>query len=205
MKRVAILILVLTMVVSIFSCAMADGTLKINDVNIQLSDSNGKLLSIEEMDGVLYIPVEPFLNALGLPYTINGNSVSITYTPSADNDTDEYANLLPEERVFVDLLMEKAASFKNPSSITVKSILYIGSAEATSQIFITNISAQNGFGGYSSEYYMIMYDGSFALWIETTAEKAAGLLETADGMEQPAFDYGRINRAIQQKVAELGY
>lgn len=129
----------------------------------------------------------------------------MTYVALEDSNIDAYATLLPEEAYFVDLVLDKASSFKNPSTITVKSLFYVGGDTVESKIYVTNISAQNGLGGYSSQYYMIMDDGSIALWLETTAEKVAGFYEVADGMEQPAFDYGRINRAIKQKVSELGY
>lgn len=206
MKKMAILLITLAVFVSSASVALAEITLQINGVNIPLVGNNGKLLAIEEIDGNIYVPIECFLNALGLSYTISEESVSVTYSLSDNNaDVDEYANLLPEEKTFVDLLMEKASSFKNPSTITLKSMLYVGPSGVDSQIFVVNISAQNSFGGYTSEYYMILYDGSVALWRDTTAEKVAELMATADGIEQPDFDYGRINGAIRQKISELGY
>ncbi len=205
MKRMTILVLMVALVLSIVPYALAEGTLQINGVNIPMIGGDGEELFTKEIDGTIYIPVEPFLKALGLDYAINDNSVSVTYIASANSNNDEYANLLPEEKYFVDLLLDKATSFKNPSTITVKSLFYIGDESVESKIFIADISAQNGFGGYTSQYYMIMDDGSFALWLETTAEKAAKLFATGEDIEQPDFDYGRINRAIQQKVSELGF
>lgn len=205
MKKTIVIMLALVVIISTIAPALADSSLQINGVNIPMIDSKGEELSIKEIDGIIYIPVEPFLKALGLDYTINDDTVCVTYSASTEANVDEYANLLPEEKYFVDLVLDKVTSFKNPSSITVKSLFYIGDESAEARIYIADISAQNGFGGYTSQYYMIMDDGNIALWLDSTAEKAAEILSKAEGLDQPDFEYGRINRAIQQKVSELGY
>ena len=205
MKRMLFFILVLFAILSTLVCALADGDLQINGINIPMTSSTGEQLSTKEIDGTLYIPVEPLLKALGLTYTIDEESVSLTYTPSTDSNVDEYANLIPEEKAFVDILLEKVKSFKNPSSITVKSLLYIGDESIESKLIFANISAQNGFGGYTSSYYMIMYGEGMNIWLDSTAEKVAEFSSMAAEFGQPDFDYGRINRAIKQKVSELGY
>lgn len=205
MKKIVAIVFTLVIIISSIPFALADGSLKINGINLPMISGDGQHLSLQEIDGVLYIPVEPFLNALGLDYTIDEGSVSVTFVAPENTNTDEYATLLPEEAYFVDLVLDKASSFKNPSTITVKSLIYVGGDITESKVYITGISAQNGFGGYTTQYYMIMDDGSIAMWFETTAEKVAEFYEIADGIEQPAFDYGRINRAIKQKVSELGY
>lgn len=208
MKKSTMLLIALIIALSSISYTFAEKALQINGISIPLISKDGKQISIKEIDGTIYLPAEIFLKALGLEYTINDDSISVTYQLPSDNaEVDEYANLIPEEKLLVDLILEKAHKFKNPSTISVKSILYyLGAIESDTALYIIDLSAQNGFGGNTSECYQILYGDGLAFWTETTEEQAAELAAiTKDEFQMPDFNYGRINRAIRQKVEELGY
>ena len=133
-------------------------------------------------------------------------NVNQSLKTSNEEGIDYYTNLLPEERIYVDAITKKATSFKNPSSIISKYLFYIGSSEETDgYLFITELSAQNSFGGYTSEYYMVLSDGTASYWTKVDEGKAIELITEYGDTLQQEFDYSRINNAIKQKIKELGF
>lgn len=94
MKKTAVLLIALIIVISSVSFASAERALQINGINVPLVSNDGKLLSIEEINGTIYVPIDCLLNALGINYTITEESVNMTYSPSSgdNSEVDEYAN-----------------------------------------------------------------------------------------------------------------
>ena len=185
-------------------------SLSINGVYIPLLDDQDHHLSIYTINDDIYVPIVPFLNALGMDYSIESDRVIVNVNQSLKTSNEEgidyYTNLLPEERIYVDAITKKATSFKNPSSIISKYLFYIGSSEETDgYLFITELSAQNSFGGYTSEYYMVISDGTASYWTKVDEGKAIELIAVYGDTLQQEFDYSRINNAIKQKIKELGF
>lgn len=67
-----------------------------------------------------------------------------------------YDLLSDDERTFVDMALKYINVFKNPDSVVIKDISYTpNDSEPSKSFWIVEVSAQNGFGGTSSEIYVL--------------------------------------------------
>ena len=67
-----------------------------------------------------------------------------------------YDLLNDNERAFVDMALRYINVFKNPDSVVIKDICYTpNDSEPSKSFWVVEVSAQNGFGGTSSEIYVL--------------------------------------------------
>ena len=100
-------------------------------------------------------------------------------------------------------LINNLDSFKNPSSVTVKNVYYIdGEIEkdrCSPSCFIMEISAQNSFGGYSTNYFKVT-SSSIS---EATIKSTLGHGPYYYGNKQIYIsDASGVNRAVQEHIAD---
>lgn len=106
-----------------------------------------------------------------------------------------YERLSDEERAFVDLALKHLDSFKNPASVIIKAI-EPGSSGDTWKV---KVSAQNGFGGNSTEIYSL--DDSLGFWNWETLGSALDVDLNIEMELEPdeSYNIALINDAIQEK------
>ncbi len=99
-----------------------------------------------------------------------------------------YEQLSEKEKSFVDLCLQKLGKFKNPDSIVIKGLYNRGKDEWT-----VKISAQNSFGGNTTEVYFLDKGLGFYNY------KMAGIDKKLTIKPDSSFNIDLINDAIKEK------
>lgn len=143
-----------------------------------------------------YTPI-PTLTPTAIPTPVI-EYIYITPEPTI-NSNDYYSQLPAVEKDYVDTLLKNIYSFKNPSSIRVKTIYKFG----TGAVYLTTLSAQNGFGGNNISNYLII-----DMLMKKIGDSDEEVKQMADIIKEATpynFDYGLLNKALQQRISEMGY
>lgn len=98
-----------------------------------------------------------------------------------------YDRLSDREQAVVDMFLKHIVGFKDPSSIKINGVWDTSSSSL--EEFVVNVSGTNGFGGATSETYMMTDD------VFTGIGSWSSLVEWDD-----SFDIQLITEAIQEKI-----
>lgn len=107
-------------------------------------------------------------------------SCSVTVTEKA-----AYDRLKNSEKKFVDACLKHISAFKNPDSVIIKEI------SNRNTYWLVEISAQNGFGGNSTNVYVLSNESGF------DEAKGAGIYVSFT--DNFSYDIDLINRAIDER------
>ena len=148
---------------------------KSNDDSIASVDSNGTITANKEGSVVVTLS-----NSNGVyahcRVTVNKKILSA------------YEQLSDKEKAFVDLAIAHLDTFKNPDSVIIKSI-----GEDSVWEYTVKVSAQNGFGGYSTEIYYLCNPLGFFNW------NSLDIDQDIDMESSSLYDVSLINQAIKDR------
>ena len=148
----------------------------VNGVKLVMVD-NGIIMKPIEKDAVIYVPLESFLDSLGISYTRNKDSYSITVSnkdkgmyqaTSAPTDaptpkpTTTFESLSKKERNFVKGVMENLSQFVDPGSISVLEIRD-GKDKYKGNLFV-KISTATKEGGTATYWCVVSEWNTFSVW-----------------------------------------
>lgn len=129
MKRIFVLLLSFILLLSnVCYAEKSNVQIEVNGVNIVLIDNDRVLHPIEE-DGVVYVPIGAFLDAINIPYEQNGEKIIINITNQAvvesgssekQDTTDYFAQLPEDEQTMIGGLIVWANKNTTPSSLRIK-------------------------------------------------------------------------------------
>ena len=205
------LIAILLALCTLFGCCCAEESSQkiiMNGVNVIMLDGDKIIKPIEE-NGVLYVPLTAFLDAINMEYTVTVDGIIITSTapmtpaqpqtqvqaqPPVEEKPDYYAQLSDSEKNFLDNFLQGVGAFKNPSSVRIVSVYDHQTGPGI--LFFTEVSAQNGFGGNSVDLYLC-----FAGFIAEVVDEEEFWTKRVVG----DYDITLLNKALQQEMEKLGY
>ena len=135
--------------------------------------------------GSINVKVVPYLNYLNAQATKDG--------ASGFTKMDYYAS---------SWLINNLSAFKNPSSVSVEDVLYVEGTVSSSgfnaSYLIMEVRAQNGFGGYSVEYYKVS-SGSIEV---ATVSSYNGLFKSYNGQSLYCGGGYSVNKAVKEYISE---
>ena len=203
MKKAIALLLILLMsfeCLTAFAAEPSDVKSIVNGVTVVLVEKDRVVKPIQE-DGVLYIPLVAFLDALGIPFTQSEGTISIslsdtrntTPAPTPTKTPTPYELLSGEERTFMETFLIHVSKFYDPSSVSFVEI-YKG-AGSHKYGFYVKVSAANKLGGKVFNWYFVnssSFDGY--KYAPSSGEYTAS-----------NFDISKMNKALKYKLEDMGY
>ena len=130
MKRLVLLMLVFSLIL-LTSVCLADKSniqIEVNGVNVNFVENDRVLHAIEE-NGVVYVPIGAFLDAINIPYEQKGYKIILSIKDQAavesdsaeeQDSTDCFAQLSEDEQAMIGSLIIWANQNTSPSSLEIK-------------------------------------------------------------------------------------
>lgn len=128
----------------------------LDNVETNMTDSNGTQVIPFIYNRTAYLPITALENIINKEVSWDENTQSI-YLKSVDSESILLSDLETNALIAIDFLI---LHFKNPNSVQINSasgylMEYIASDTPSEYQFAFDISAQNGFGGYTRETYYV--------------------------------------------------
>lgn len=98
-----------------------------------------------------------------------------------------YLQLNDEEKTFVDAFLTHINDFKNPSSVEIRNVFFVAATDTTTDFWEVEVSAQNGFGGFTNDTYYLHADTGFSKSIIPTYASSG-------------YNIDLINKAIKEAL-----
>ena len=201
MKRLVLLLLAFSIVLLTGVCyaEISNIQIEVNGVNVIFVENDRVLHAIEE-DGVVYVPIGAFLDAINIPYEQNGDKIILNISNQAvvesskaekQDSTDYFAQLPKEGQVMINGLIVWANVNTIPSSLKINKVC-IDEIMHRYLLYIT----------YDKGLERNQYD---RIYVNSYGETSDVPDWTQDELKKADFDIRVLNNAYLQKCDDPAY
>ena len=202
------LMLCLLCISTVVFASDADIKILVNGVSLTLVD-NDKVVKPIEVDGIVYVPLAAFLDALNIPYNESNGTYIITYgniqqatpeptaapTPTPKPKTP-YEELGLKEKRALDILLKCIPKLDDPGSIMITDMRKSSDNFLGGDGIFYKLSETNKTGGKEQNWYYT-YD--------TLGYLVKDNIFTFDNSVEDNYDIEAMNKALKFKLEEMGY
>ena len=212
---VSLLCICLTCMIA-FSAFAADSSevkIIVNGVTLVMADNDKVIKPIEE-DGILYVPLAAFLDAMNISYTYSENTYTITKSdkqaetataPTPAPAKTPYESLSAAEKFFLDKFLPDVKYFNDPISLRIVDVREGKKKESSHSGwqgdggYFVLLTTTNSMGGNTQKWFAVdPKDRTFELF-ETDANYIS---EWSTALN---YNIEALNNALKYKLEEMGY